>query len=90
MKAKNNNSKKPKSTTVAYNYMRRYERAPTAFHREVIAREIKQRLKDRRLNADNVRFLRHIIDYHVRNTHGIPGHRPTVHTMHWPGTKARR
>lgn len=77
-----------KNTSIlAYKYMRAYERARTPRNREIIVLEIKHRLKDKRLNANNVRFLRHIVNYHVRNTREIPGHRPTVHTMKWPRVK---
>jgi len=71
-------------TSIAYKYAKLYERAETLRQREAVAREIQRRAKDKRLSANNVRFLRHIVNYHVRQQKGLPGHRPTVHTMLWP------
>jgi len=70
--------------TVAYRFAKRYENAPGNLSRDNVVRDIKRKMKDKRLNAENVRFLRHIVNYHARNVKGVPGHRPTVHTMMWP------
>lgn len=73
--------------TLAYDFAKLYEMAGNnRGKQDQVILDIKKKIKDKRVNSDNKRFLKHIVNYHARKTLGIGGHRPTVYTMKWPGT----